>query len=886
MHDREELGVGELRAVVEAFRDGLQAHRHAINRLNVYPVPDGDTGTNMALTVDSVLVEIGAVEPPGTMAEVCSAMSHGALLGARGNSGVILSQVLRGIAETFAPHDSIDGRCLAAALTVAADAAYAAVMKPVEGTILTVLRAAANGAAACDASEPAEAGVGLAGGPSVATVASAARDAGRDALRRTPEMLPVLAQAGVVDAGGTGLLLLLDAVLHVAAGETMPPPPDLSTIGGPGLVADSELHAHGGEGVGDLRYEVMYLLEANDGAIPAFKDVWAGLGDSIVVVGGGGLWNCHIHTDDVGGAVEAGIDVGRPRRIRVTDLAEQVEEERWVREATQPLDRGADPVAPVATAVVAVAAAPGIGRIFHSLGVQRLVPGGPTMNPSTAELLAAVEEAPSGDVIILPNDPNIVAVARQVDGETAKHVTVVATTSVTEALARAARLRPTGQRRRQRRGDGVAGERRAHRRGHPGHPWLRQRSRTGRGRGLDRARPFRRQGGGRLGRRRRVRAARRDGGVGPRDHHARRGRGRHRRLDPPGQRVAEGQPAPGRARDPPRRPAALPVPVRDRVSQPPPLTWSDLDELEVGVLRGVGEKRSAALAAVDVLTVGDLLRYYPRRYVDRTREARVVDVVPGDEALVVATVTSVDTRRTRSRKAMVEVSVADDTGTLRCTFFNQAWRARQLTEGTTAAFFGKVDLYRQRRQMVNPLVDLVGDRTGRIVPIYPQSEKAGLTTWEVAGWVAEALRRAGGRGIADPVPGDLRRRHDLLSREEALHHIHAPESMAAKEEARRRLVFDELFRVQTSLVRRKREIEESRRGVTHVVDGPLVTSFLSRLPVRRDRSPATPCSRPSRSTSPGRARCTASCRATSVPARRWWRWARCSPPSTAGTRRR
>ena len=435
MHDREELGVGELRAVVEAFRDGLQAHRHAINRLNVYPVPDGDTGTNMALTVDSVLVEIGAVEPPGTMAEVCSAMSHGALLGARGNSGVILSQVLRGIAETFSPHDSIDGRCLAAALTVAADAAYSAVMKPVEGTILTVLRAAANGAAACDASEPAEAGVGLAGGPSVATVASAARDAGRDALRRTPEMLPVLAQAGVVDAGGTGLLLLLDAVLHVAAGEAMPPPPDLATIGGPGLVADSELHAHGGEGVGDLRYEVMYLLEANDGAIPAFKDVWAGLGDSIVVVGGGGLWNCHIHTDDVGGAVEAGIDVGRPRRIRVTDLAEQVEEERWVREASQPLDRGADPVAPVATAVVAVAAAPGIGRIFHSLGVQRLVPGGPTMNPSTAELLAAVEEAPSGDVIILPNDPNIVAVARQVDGETAKHVTVVATTSVTEALA-------------------------------------------------------------------------------------------------------------------------------------------------------------------------------------------------------------------------------------------------------------------------------------------------------------------------------------------------------------------------------------------------------------------------------------------------------------------
>jgi dihydroxyacetone kinase-like predicted kinase len=182
-----------------------------------------------------------------------------------------------------------------------------------------------------------------------------------------------------------------------------------------------------------LRYEVMYFLEAEDETIPAFKDVWAGIGDSIVVVGGDGLWNCHIHTDDIGAAVEAALDCGVPRKIRVTDLQEQVDEERWVREAA--VDLPDPPARELATGVVAVAAGDGIRRIFRSLGVHSFVTGGQTMNPSTAQLLEATEATPAGDVILLPNNKNIIPVAEQVDALTTKRVLVVPTRGVAEGFA-------------------------------------------------------------------------------------------------------------------------------------------------------------------------------------------------------------------------------------------------------------------------------------------------------------------------------------------------------------------------------------------------------------------------------------------------------------------
>jgi dihydroxyacetone kinase-like predicted kinase len=177
----------------------------------------------------------------------------------------------------------------------------------------------------------------------------------------------------------------------------------------------------------------MYLLEADDSTLPAFKEVWAGIGDSIVVVGGDGLWNCHIHTNDIGAAVEAALDAGRPRDIRVTDLHDQVEEERWVREAAPMLDD--ELLRPVACAVVAVAAGDGIGRILRSLGVQRIVAGGQSMNPSVAQLLEAVDGVPADDVVVLPNNKNIVAVAQQAADLSAKRVVVVATRGVAEGLA-------------------------------------------------------------------------------------------------------------------------------------------------------------------------------------------------------------------------------------------------------------------------------------------------------------------------------------------------------------------------------------------------------------------------------------------------------------------
>jgi uncharacterized protein len=417
METLERLGADDLMAVVSVYRDALRAHQDFINRLNVYPVPDGDTGTNMALTLESVVSELDTLDQPD-MAAVCKAISHGSLMGARGNSGVILSQVLRGLADAFKSGQDGDAATMVDALRRASAGAYEAVMRPVEGTILTVVKEAARAAAEVQAT-------------TVVDVLDAAKDAAEAALANTPEQLPVLKQAGVVDAGGAGFVLLIDAFLHVVAGRPLVEPP-VAPAQAPKSEAGPTAPEH--DPVGELRYEVMYFLEAPDETISAFRDVWAGVGDSIVVVGGDGLWNCHIHTDDIGAAVEAALDVGRPRQIRVTDLFEQVEEERWVRDAVpvepEPLD-----TAPVRCAVVAVATGEGIRRIFHSLGVQQVVAGGQSMNPSTAQLLEAINAAPAPEVVILPNNKNIVPVAEQAASLSTKRVQVVPTRGIAEGFA-------------------------------------------------------------------------------------------------------------------------------------------------------------------------------------------------------------------------------------------------------------------------------------------------------------------------------------------------------------------------------------------------------------------------------------------------------------------
>ncbi|MHB8430012.1 MAG: DAK2 domain-containing protein [Acidimicrobiales bacterium] len=426
------LSAARLRDVMATYLEGLRSHQDVINRLNVYPVPDGDTGTNMALTLESVMSELGGLAGPDPdVSSTCAAIAHGSLMGARGNSGVILSQLLRGLSEGLdCPSGSPGARELADALVSADKLAREAVMRPVEGTILTVARRAAErGRDVADA------------GGSLSAVVEASREGAAEALAATPMLLPVLADAGVVDAGGTGYLLLFDALLNVVDGRPMPvapdpPEPDLVDLDplffDPSGGSEQEPDAPSGP-----RYEVMYLLDAPDETINSFKQVWAGIGDSIVVVGGDGLWNCHIHTDDIGAAVEASLDAGRPRSIRVTDLMEQVEEERWVRENAGTTGSGPDESdGPVpTTGVVAVATGDGVGRIFRSLGVQGLIPGGQSMNPSTSELVEAVEALRSDQVVLLPNNANIHPVADRVGDLTDKVVWVVPTDTVVEGFA-------------------------------------------------------------------------------------------------------------------------------------------------------------------------------------------------------------------------------------------------------------------------------------------------------------------------------------------------------------------------------------------------------------------------------------------------------------------
>jgi len=409
------LSASDLRAVVSTYAKLLRSHKEVINRLNVYPVPDGDTGTNMTLTVESVVEALEPLGSTATLAEVGQAIAHGSLMGARGNSGVILSQLLRGLVEGWRAEGGVEPDQLATSLAHADDLARHAVVRPVEGTILSVARAAAEGAKE--------------GVAHLTTLVRRARDRAREALARTPDQLPVLKQAGVVDSGGTGLLLLLDALCHVVAGDPLPIAPSADSID-----VHVSAEAPGHEDTSALRYEVMYLLEAEDAPVQAFREVWTGLGDSIVIVGGDGLYNCHIHTDDVGAAIEAALDAGRPRNIKVTDLNDQVLEERWVREAA---GAGADETVEPAptTAVVAVVVGDGVGRIFRSLGVRTLVKGGQSMNPSTSDLVDAVRATGSAEVVILPNNKNIRPVAEQVADVVDQHVTVVPTNSIVEGFA-------------------------------------------------------------------------------------------------------------------------------------------------------------------------------------------------------------------------------------------------------------------------------------------------------------------------------------------------------------------------------------------------------------------------------------------------------------------
>ena len=303
----------------------------------------------------------------------------------------------------------------------------------------------------------------------------------------------MLKDAGVVDAGGAGFLLFLDAALHVIDGVPMPEAdPSVPDVNALDIAAPV---THAGD-VADLRYEVMYFLDLADETIEAFKQGWGAIGDSIVVVGGEGLWNCHVHTDDIGAAVEVALDLGgRPRQIRVTDLFEEIGEEHVVREAAMQARGDGAPTSPpanallppVTCAVVAVASGGGLVELFGQLGVQGVITGGQTLNPSTAELLDAVERVNADEVVVLPNNKNIIPVAEQLDALTNKRVVVVPTTSMPAGLAALVVYDPEDGADANAASMARCGGGCRHRRGHPGGARHGQRGRADRRGRLDRA---------------------------------------------------------------------------------------------------------------------------------------------------------------------------------------------------------------------------------------------------------------------------------------------------------------------------------------------------------------------------------------------------------------
>nr|WP_223837678.1 DAK2 domain-containing protein [Streptomyces venezuelae] len=416
--------------------------REDIDAINVYPVADADTGTNLYLTVESAAREVeeacAAVTegtPPVSLGTAVRAYAHGALMGARGNSGTILAQLLRGMADvldadvlggdasgtgtaagtgTGAPGADAGtgpGEQLAHALTRAAASAYQAVAHPVEGTMLTVAAAAARAAEA-------------AAGTPVAAVARAAYDGARAALEKTPGQLAVLGRAGVVDAGGFGLVAVLGALWQALSGQDLAPEP---VPGRPmPQPADACAAEHGGPA-----YEVVYLLEAAEPAVDGLRERLDGLGDSLVVVGGDGLWNVHVHVDDPGAAVEAGVDAGRPYRIRITHFGDQrrrAQDER------------------VQRAVVAVVAGEGLAGLCGEAGATTVLarPGQP---PAAAELADAIRRAHAHEIVLLPNDADLraaaTAAAEQARADGVR-VAVIPTRSAVQGLAALAVHEPDG----------------------------------------------------------------------------------------------------------------------------------------------------------------------------------------------------------------------------------------------------------------------------------------------------------------------------------------------------------------------------------------------------------------------------------------------------------
>lgn len=384
----------------------IEASRRRIDDLNVYPVPDGDTGTNLALTVRAVVEALETLEEQDRE-RLAHEIARAALMGARGNSGVILSQIVRGFADVLGGATAIDSPTLARAFRSASDAAYRAVRRPVEGTMLTVIRELAE-----------EAEARAQAGDSVGELLRALVRRGEDSLARTPQYLEILRSAGVVDAGGAGLLELVRGLTAGVTGEELPElPAGLEEVGFEAV--HQELSRY--------RYCTVFVVEGEGLNLDELERSLEPLGDSLMVVGDDRALKVHVHTDDPGAALSLGAARGVLEGIEIANMHRQTEARKSRLLSVVPEPRATD--------VVAVVAGEGNARLFEGLGAAQVVEGGQSMNPSTAEVLAAVEAVGASEVIVLPNNSNVVLAAEQAAAHASKAVRVVPTRSIQAGIA-------------------------------------------------------------------------------------------------------------------------------------------------------------------------------------------------------------------------------------------------------------------------------------------------------------------------------------------------------------------------------------------------------------------------------------------------------------------
>ncbi|HMM69791.1 DAK2 domain-containing protein [Gudongella oleilytica] len=416
-----------LKIMLESAALMLEENKEEVNSLNVFPVPDGDTGTNMLLTIKSALKQ-GLQVDENNASKVALAASQGSLMGARGNSGVILSQLFRGLASGIGENEKIDSRIMAEALKRAADTAYKAVMKPTEGTILTVARECGERAMEIyDLHED------------LADLMEEVIKHGNDVLKKTPDMLPVLKQAGVVDAGGKGLIYIFLGALQALKGETVVTVPRIDKIS---PIKEAPKRREYIE-TDDIKfgYCTEFMINTINGDAESFRDELAIFGDSLLVVGGEGLIKVHVHTNNPGQVLEKALLIGELSDIKIDNMRYQHEEVllkdelNLIRDNPEVGQNIEKTIEKQKYSVIAISVGEGIDRLFKDLNVDVLVPGGQTMNPSTEDIISAIDKTNGDHVIILPNNSNIILAAQQAKTLSDRSIIVIPTKTIPQGIA-------------------------------------------------------------------------------------------------------------------------------------------------------------------------------------------------------------------------------------------------------------------------------------------------------------------------------------------------------------------------------------------------------------------------------------------------------------------